>query len=86
MPVPDTYFYFFDKDGVMYQAFLDLVESSASKNQVMFIKTSGLNLIPNDGWVDYAHVNTKGAAIFSEWLGIQIGQFFSNDPATVFSQ
>ena len=32
------------------------------------------NMIPDDGWVDYSHLNTKGAKIFSEWLAHRVGQ------------
>jgi hypothetical protein len=31
-------------------------------------------MIPDDGWVDYSHLNVDGADVFSAWLGGQIGE------------
>jgi hypothetical protein len=73
MPVPDTYFYFFDNPAKDYQAFLDTLATASSDNDVFFLETTRHHLIPDDGWVDYTHVNRQGAHIFSEWLGKQLG-------------
>ena len=39
--------------------------------------TSDLDLIPANGWSgDVEHVNRRGAAIFSQWLGAQLAEAF----------
>jgi hypothetical protein len=78
MPVPQTYFYFFGNGVIGYQKFLDLILSATRTNQIIFLRTSCFNSIPDDGWVDYAHLNTKGASIFSESLGIKVGALMEN--------
>jgi hypothetical protein len=71
MPVPAAYFYFFD-DGVKdYQIFIDHVKNVADEHDLPFWITTAENIIPTDGWVDYSHLNSNGARIFSEWLGKQ---------------
>jgi hypothetical protein len=74
MPVPDTYFNFFDTPTSDYQAFLDTLKAVTGDYQVLFLETTSQDLIPNDGWFDYSHVNNKGATLFSLWLGEQIGR------------
>jgi hypothetical protein len=72
MPIPSTYLYFFG-DGVNdYQAFLDSVGNIAREYDISFWTTTNENLIPNNGWADYSHLNTEGAQIFSEWLGERV--------------
>jgi hypothetical protein len=74
MPVPDTFIYFFENKNVDYQLFIDQIAGQARAGGVPFLKTSGLALIPDDGWVDYSHVNPTGAQAFSQWLGQQLGE------------
>jgi hypothetical protein len=74
MPVPETYFYFFGNGEHDYQSFLAGVRDVTEANAVPFWPTTALHLIPSDGWVDYSHLNTKGARIFSTWLGQQLGE------------
>jgi hypothetical protein len=73
MPVPETYMDFFGNGEGDYQQFLSQVQTIAAAHDVPFQQTSALQLIPLDGWVDYSHLNTKGAGIFSRWLGEQLG-------------
>jgi len=74
MPVPDTYVHFFGNGNDDYQRFIEQVSNLAAANGIQFWQTSPLQLIPDDGWVDYCHMNTKGARIFSEWLGRRVGE------------
>ena len=74
MPVPETYFYFFGNGEQDYQSFLAGVRDVTEANAAPFWPTTALHLIPDDGWVDYSHLNTKGAQIFSTWLGQQLGE------------
>ncbi len=74
MPVPEMYFHFFGKGEQDHQAFLDQIGGIAEANGAPFWHTTALHLIPDDGWGDYSHLNTKGATIFSQWFGEQLGQ------------
>lgn len=82
MPVPDTYFHFFGNvtsatEGD-YATFTNYVSSAASRFNVPFWLSTNENLIPDEGWMDYSHVNAQGAKIFSAWLGQQVGQAVNN--------
>jgi hypothetical protein len=74
MPVPDTYFYFFDNPANDYKRFINTLRTVTGNNNLLFLETTRLDLIPDDGWADYSHLNSKGAVIFSKWLGKQLGK------------
>jgi hypothetical protein len=74
MPVSDGLYYFFGNGQVDYNRFISQVSGVASKHQVPFWQTEPLNMIPDDGWSDYSHLNTNGAELFSTWLGQQVGK------------
>jgi hypothetical protein len=74
LPVPETYFGFFSDPETDYRRFLDAVSSRAAAHGVPFWTSTPQLQIPVDGWVDYSHLNTEGASLFSNWLGRQIGQ------------
>ena len=74
MPIADGLYYFFGHGESDHQLFIDRIEELSVAHGVTFWQTESLDLIPDDGWVDYSHVNTKGAAIFSSWLGQQVGK------------
>jgi hypothetical protein len=57
----------------VYEDFNRQVESYAFPAGVRYWPTTLLDLIPAEGWDDLNHLNTTGAAIFSAWLGDQIG-------------
>jgi hypothetical protein len=73
MPVPPAYLQFFTNGQRDYARFVDQVASIAESGAVPFLRTGLLQLVPDDGWWDYSHMNTKGAYAFSEWLGEQVG-------------
>lgn len=72
MPVPENYMYFFDDGRQDYERFINYLQSFSDENNIPFWQTTPLYLIPDDGWVDYSHLNRYGAGIFSEWLGQQV--------------
>jgi hypothetical protein len=74
MPVPDTYFDFYDDAGNEYRSFLDSVGEAAERHSVPFWQTVPLRQIPLEGWMDYTHMNAQGATIFSTWLGKEVGE------------
>lgn len=74
MPVPSSYFAFFGAPAVDYQVFINSVATTAIVYKVPFWQSTHHDLIPDTGWVDYSHLNSQGAVLFSEWLGEQLGQ------------
>jgi hypothetical protein len=74
MPVPPTYLHFFGNGQQDHQRFIDQIERVAESRAIQFWPTTHLWLIPDDGWADCAHLNTKGAWVFSDWLGEQLGK------------
>lgn len=77
MPVTDSYFRFFDDPAADYDEFLDVLRTTTTEYHVQLLETTHLDLIPDDGWMDYSHLNNKGAVVFSEWLGQEIGGLVS---------
>lgn len=74
MPVADGLYYFFGNRASDYNRFLTRVGGLASLHHVPFWQTEPLDFIPDDGWVDYSHLNETGAEIFSTWLGQRVGR------------
>ena len=73
MPVPETYMDFFSTKPQNYQLFIEQVRDTSEKYGSSFWLPPD-NIIPQDGWADYTHLNTRGAAAFSAWLGGQVGE------------
>lgn len=74
MPVADGLYYFFGNRESDYNRFLIRVGELATLHHVPFWQTEPLDFIPDNGWVDYSHLNKTGAEIFSTWLGQQVGR------------
>jgi hypothetical protein len=73
MPVSDGLYYFFGNGAKDYNRFVAEVEKAAGRHQILFWRTEPLDFIPDNGWMDYSHLNTTGAEIFSIWLGEEVG-------------
>ena len=74
MPVPKTFYVYFGNDEQDYQTFIETIEQKVAGTSVPFFRTTDLTLFPSDLWLNYNHLNARGAPIFSDWLGTQIGQ------------
>ena len=74
IPVSDGLYFFFGNGEMDYNRYVTRVNELASLHQVPFLQTKHLDLIPDDGWSDYSHLNTTGANVFSLWLGRQVGE------------
>ena len=74
MPVSDGLYFFFGDGHADYNKFVSQVSKLASLYHVPFWRTEPLDLIPDDGWSDYSHLNTKGAKILSMWLGRKVAE------------
>jgi hypothetical protein len=73
MPVSDGLYYFFGNGEADYNRYVARISELANQYQIPFLQTEPLDLIPDDGWSDYSHLNTTGAEGFSLWLGQQVG-------------
>jgi hypothetical protein len=74
MPVADGLYYFFGNSQADYDRFVIGVNELASRHNIPFWRTEPLDLIPDDGWSDYSHLNAKGAGIMSAWLGSHVAE------------
>lgn len=72
MPVADGLYYFFGNGESDYNRFVTQVARLAALHQVPFWQTEPLDFIPDNSWVDYSHLNRKGAEILSKWLAQQV--------------
>ena len=77
MPVPETYLEFFGNGEQDYDSFLQQVQKVAGANQISFWRTRPLQLFADDEWVDYSHLNTRGARTFSRWFARQLSASIS---------
>ena len=58
----------------------NIIENQMIPQQISFIPTSQLEIIPGEGWEDPIHLNYSGAKVFSTWLGEHIASLsFIND-------
>jgi|GEM_PF-2086313 len=53
-----------------YLATLDRVAATG----LPLLRSSHLDLVPAQGWKDFRHLNDRGAALFSRWLGTALGE------------
>jgi hypothetical protein len=74
MPMPATYMGFFGQGAADYEYFTQQIEAAARPYGVPFWETTSLHLIPENGWLDYSHLNTRGARAFGLWLGRRLGE------------
>jgi hypothetical protein len=74
MPVSDGLYYFFGNRKSDYSRFLTRVGELATRHHVPFWQTEPLDFIPDNGWVNYSHLNQTGAEVFSTWLGQQVAK------------
>jgi hypothetical protein len=86
MPVSDGYYYFFGNGKNDQRQFVDAISTLAARYQVPFWQTGSMDLILDNEWADYGHVNRKGAEHFSSWLGSQVAQAEINNMLRVFDQ
>ena len=74
MPLPDQTLEVFEGGPANYARYLDEIAAAATKRNIPYIATFGLDLVPENGWAgDTHHMNVTGAFAFSEWMGEQIG-------------
>lgn len=58
-----------------YAESISVITARAEAKGVPFFATSRLDLVSGDeNWIDFNHLNATGAAIFSRWLGEQVGE------------
>lgn len=74
MPVTPKFLSFFGPGKETRNHLIAEVKNRAALHGALFLETTHLNLIPDEGWADYNHLNDTGAGIFSRWMGKQIGE------------
>jgi len=74
MPLHPTFFDFFGNGKADFDRGLSIVRAHIQPTGVQFIETTELQLIPDAGWANRNHLNTRGADLFSRWLGLQIAE------------
>jgi hypothetical protein len=63
-----------DETGDYYATALDLVEDAAGERGTPFFEAAQVPVLPADSWSDWWHLNERGAARYSEWLGEQVAK------------
>ena len=86
MPVSDGYYYFFGNGKKDQRQFVDAINRLAARYQIPFWQTGSMDLISNDEWADYSHLNRRGAEHFSAWLGSQVAQAEIHKMLRVFDE
>lgn len=71
MPVhPDAISEYMGED--VYESFNATIRAHAGR--LPYWTTTGLNLIPDEGFADSNHLNPSGSALLSRWLGERVGE------------
>lgn len=69
-----------------YDALIAAIESSAGAQSVLFVRSAALALPPEGVWKDSIHLNGRGAALFSAWLGEQTARALGAPHAAAWPQ
>jgi hypothetical protein len=76
MPVAPGYVDFFPNGSKDYETFIKQVSDYLKSKDVPFLRPQLNVSIPIDGWTDYNHLNKQGTMLFSEWLGMKVGEMY----------
>ncbi len=77
IPVHPRYLTLHERGADVYRKSASYIKKRAGQYGVLFISTNRFDLIPRSGFRNISHMNTRGARIFSRWLGRQIGRAVS---------
>lgn len=69
MPVPPSGIHLLGGADATFDKYVQSVQDAADSQGTLFVPTTRLKLIPEDGWADLIHLNQNGAHVFSMWLG-----------------
>jgi hypothetical protein len=73
MPLPDQTLDVFAGGPANYARYLDDVAAAAREQNIPYIATFGIDIVPDNGWAgDTHHMNVTGALAFSAWLGERV--------------
>jgi len=59
--------------GGFYEQAMLLLRRESRRQHVPFWRVPADGVIPGDGWLDFVHLNRRGAGAFSHWLGARLG-------------
>ncbi len=74
VPVPPQGLQFLTHGKADYQTFVHRLSDMTGRAAVPLYLADGQVLIPDNGWFDYTHMNSRGAAVYSDWLAQQLAQ------------
>jgi hypothetical protein len=74
LPVPSTYMDFFGNGKRDYDRYLQRVQEKAQLYNVPIQGAPTNNVLHFEHWVDYSHLNVRGARVYSTWLGRELGK------------
>jgi hypothetical protein len=78
VPMPETAMVGLKDGRTSYDIYHKRLETITTDAGLPLISTYGLDIIPDEGWEDYIHLNATGAGEFSKWLGQQLGSMLSD--------
>jgi hypothetical protein len=61
------------RSSTLYESSIAYIQEATRRQRVAFWRVPAAGIVPADGWADFVHLNARGAARFSEWLGARIG-------------
>jgi hypothetical protein len=67
-------FYVQNGDEGYEELFIKPIESQLKTENIQFIRSqpNSADIVSQNGWLDYSHLNEKGATQFSRWLALKI--------------
>jgi hypothetical protein len=76
MPVAPGYMDFFTNGYDDYETFINQISEHLKFGHVPFLRSQSNLSIPINGWSDYNHLNVAGVKLFSEWMGMKVGEMY----------
>lgn len=76
MPLPEATFDVLPRKQADHDDFVRWLTGQAGSAGVPFFPAADPTLIPMDRWHSYTYLDEKGGAIFSAWLGAQLGAVY----------
>lgn len=73
VPVHESVTSRFGRGELDHKAAMDAVQQVADRHGVVFFRYPADRPIPQDGWIDFIHMNRVGADFYSRWLGERVG-------------
>jgi hypothetical protein len=73
MPLPPGASAMFEHGEADYQNFIEQLQAYADRERIPLVRQGATLALPADAWLGPVHLNAKGARLFSDWLGGELG-------------